>query len=624
MALLGDDGRGYELARKLESLGVWRTWLGDSGYLSFAPFLSSPSSWDAFMRADDSSPRAQLHLQLRARALLFDKASVSLFLRTPSSSSSSGSAAAAKAPSPSAVAVARLNPAYLQLHGDDLYFTLDGTSQDGAPQREGLNASGSTLKGMQSQSKATFSVGPRYSDPEVEASSQRSRKEDLPETWYDQFIERHRASKPYRLSNGGLGSNKRTPEDMFSYLKLLEKHKRKRAVYKDDQAGFSNPTQHTPISINAGSVQDVGSDDDTSFLPEVMFMCNCVPDSALPVSYRLEDKSKVEFRGVLDSLPQVVTKSPVMIERLGIRPEYLSSEQGGSFCRGKNGFEGSGKHLGEEQASLVSQKVIARMLTSLGFEGATEVPMEVFAQLLGSHICKLGQNLKVLADSYRKQYSAIELLKMFLQVSGFSNLGTLAELVKDGPKNLPQQGQLQVPDMQPLLHSQQQTPLRLSQQMPRQMTAQMQHLMNSHNLTFHQLDLLRRQRASSSPRPVVDFDKSRPMVQVKIENPSDSPIDGSNAFNAMRHPQMQQFRQQQLAAMSSLHAQHNNQFRPMSTLQMPQMQPQNVGMVRAQPVKVEGFQELMGGDSTMKHDSDENKLTSPSSSSGGPSLGKFH
>lgn len=34
-------------------------------------------------------------------------------------------------------------------------------------------------------------------------------------------------------------------------------------------------------------------------------------------------------------------------------------------------------------------------------------------------------------------------------------------------------------------------------------------------------------------------------------------------------------------------------------------------MVRAPPVKVEGFQELMGGDPTMKHDSEENKLTSP-------------
>ncbi|KAI6694961.1 hypothetical protein NL676_022671 [Syzygium grande] len=583
MALLGDDGRGYELARKLESLGVWRTWLGDSGYLSLAPFLSSPSSWDSFMRADDSKPRAQLHLQLRARALLFDKASASLFLRSPPPASAASAAAAAKGSSSSAVAVSRLNPAYLQLHGDDLYFPLDGASLDGPPQREGSTSS----KGMQSQSRATFGVGPRYSDPEVDASSQRSRKEDLPETWYDQFIEQHRASKPYRLSNGGLGSNKRTPEDMFSYLKLLEKHKRKRVVYKDDQAGFLNPTQHTPISMNASPVQDVGIDDDTSFLPEVMFMGNCVPDSALPVSYRLEDKSKVEFRGVLDLLPQVVTRSPVMIERLGIRPEYLSSEQGGSLYRGKNGLEGSGKHLGEERASLVSQKVVARMLTSLGFEGATEVPMEVLAQLLGSHICKLSQNLKVLADSYRKQYSAIELLKMFLQVSGFSNLGTLAELVKDGPKNFSQQSQHQVPEMQPLLHSQQQTALRLPQQMPRQMNPQMQQF--SHGLTFQQLELIRRQQASS-PRPIMDFNKSRSMVQVKIENPSDLPVDG-NAFNAvnMRQPQMQQFRQQQIAAMSNLHSQHNSQFRPMSTLQMPQMQTQNVGMVRAQPVKVEGF-----------------------------------
>lgn len=36
-------------------------------------------------------------------------------------------------------------------------------------------------------------------------------------------------------------------------------------------------------------------------------------------------------------------------------------------------------------------------------------------------------------------------------------------------------------------------------------------------------------------------------------------------------------------------------------------------MARAQPVKVEGFQELMGGlgDSSMKHDPDENKMLSP-------------
>lgn len=36
-----------------------------------------------------------------------------------------------------------------------------------------------------------------------------------------------------------------------------------------------------------------------------------------------------------------------------------------------------------------------------------------------------------------------------------------------------------------------------------------------------------------------------------------------------------------------------------------------MSMARAPPVKVEGFQELMGGDSSMKHDSEENKLLSP-------------
>lgn len=84
MALLGDDGRGFELARKLESCGVWRSWLGDSLYSNFVQYLSSPATWESFMRSDDSKSRAQIQLQLRARALLFDKASVSLFLRSPS------------------------------------------------------------------------------------------------------------------------------------------------------------------------------------------------------------------------------------------------------------------------------------------------------------------------------------------------------------------------------------------------------------------------------------------------------------------------------------------------------------------------------------------------------------
>ncbi|KAG2712644.1 hypothetical protein I3760_04G135700 [Carya illinoinensis] len=101
MSLMGEEGRGYELARKLEACGVWRSWLGDSKYTGFSDFLNSPSSWKAFMRTDESNSRAHIHLQLRVRALLFDKASISL-----------------------------LNPSYLRLRGDDVYFTLENSAQD--------------------------------------------------------------------------------------------------------------------------------------------------------------------------------------------------------------------------------------------------------------------------------------------------------------------------------------------------------------------------------------------------------------------------------------------------------------------------------------------------------------
>ncbi|KAG2694363.1 hypothetical protein I3760_08G139800 [Carya illinoinensis] len=129
---MGEKGLGYyDLARKLETCRVWRSWLGDSSYASFVHSLDSPSKWEAFMRVDDSKSRAQIHLQLRVRALLFDKASVSLFLRSNPSSSSSSSLAS------SSVAFSKLNPTYLRLHGDDVYFTLENSVQDGVQHRDG-------------------------------------------------------------------------------------------------------------------------------------------------------------------------------------------------------------------------------------------------------------------------------------------------------------------------------------------------------------------------------------------------------------------------------------------------------------------------------------------------------
>lgn len=260
---------------------------------------------------------------------------------------------------------------------------------------------------MQIHSKSSFGIGSR----ELEDLSHRYRNEELPDIWYNQSFERYRAGRSYSSLIGGPETIQRTPEEMSAYLKVAGKQKRKRAVFKDDQyTGTGNPMNILNPVIDSTSP----TDDD----PEVTFTWNSVPDSALLASYRAEEKQRVEFVGVYDTLPQVVTKSAVMIERLGIRPEYLSTEQGGGIHRGKSSSDGSRKHLGQDQALMLSQKVVSRMLINVGFEGVTEVPMEVLAQLLSGHVCKLGRILKVLADSYKKQYSAVELIKMFLQISG--------------------------------------------------------------------------------------------------------------------------------------------------------------------------------------------------------------
>ncbi|XP_024180374.1 uncharacterized protein LOC112186250 isoform X2 [Rosa chinensis] len=597
MALLGDDGRGYELACKLESCNVWRTWLGDSNYATFVHVLSSPSTWDSFMRSDDSKSRAQIQLQLRARALLFDKACVSLFLRLDSDSNNSSSS------SSSSLAVSKLNPTYLQLHADDVYFTLENSSTEGvqAQQREASKI----------QSKTAFGFGSRYGESEIDNKPPRFKNEELPETWYNQVIERHRASKPHRLSSADRESEKRTPEEMSAYLKLAVKHKKRCLAFKEDQyVAYGNPLQEN-ASQNPHSVLDGSSsiDHEASFFPETMFTLNCVPDSALPPMNRVQDDQKVEFYGVLDTLPQALTRSPVMLERLGIRPEYLNMDQGGSLHRGKNGSAGNKSCLTHEQAAQLSQKVIARMLTNVGFEGSSEVPIEVFSQLLSCHIRKLGSSLKVLTDSYRKQCSAIELLKMFLQTVGY--------------RNFHQQSQQQIHGMQSQLQPQHQNPIRLPQQISRQMHPQMQQIQQmqqiaqSKNVPFQQQQQMERmRRRQPSTRAGMDMVQDRPMVQVKIEAPSELPMD-SNAFNSFnnRHPQLQ-FRQQQIPAMSNptmqnVPAQSGNQFRQISPSQIAQIQSQNAGVLRARPVKVEGFQELMGGDASSKHDSDENRLTSP-------------
>lgn len=98
--------------------------------------------------------------------------------------------------------------------------------------------------------------------------------------------------------------------------------------------------------------------------------------------------------------------------------------------------------------------------------------------------------------------------------------------------------------------------------MPRQMHPQMQQMVHPQAFQQQQLVLekMRRRQTATAPRAIVEVNKDRPLLQVKVEN-TELPMDG-NALNALnvRHPQMQ-LRQQQIAAMSNIHATPGNQFR---------------------------------------------------------------
>ena len=294
----------------------------------------------------------------------------------------------------------------MQLHADDVYFSLEDDTTAAAPSRPPRSAPSS------------------YHDRNP--SSGKLRPEDLPETWYNRCADKLKKGKPWRSPPGDGDLYKRTPEGMSAYLKLLESHKRKRRLVVED--GASRGLQKFPQNVNSSL------EEDTILLPEIMFPSNCVPESALPPPRNPEGNHKLESCGVLDSLPNFICQNPAMVERFGAKPEYVKVELAKSKLRAKYGPEGSRK-LSAEQASQLSQKVVARVFGGVGLEGGTASTIEILSKLMASHASKLGRTLKILSDSYRRQCSSLELLKMFARTSGIRypvddeiNLGILSSI----------------------------------------------------------------------------------------------------------------------------------------------------------------------------------------------------
>ncbi|KAF3781772.1 hypothetical protein EJ110_NYTH35995 [Nymphaea thermarum] len=550
--------------------------------------------------------RAQLHLQLRARALLFDKAAVSLFLRS--------------FPSPRC---SRLSPAYLQLHPDDVYFSLEEDHQEWTQMQESSvlhnlgHSKAAQVKGqsntnqMAENSSGRISSG-RAKANEAEVDDVRPGTDGFPETWYNHWSKNHRGNRvkwiAWRFSQcklpfGDREFSKRTSDGMSVYMNCLDKHKRRREVFEDKKNDTSKSNEESAARVNSKLVPDFSLTDDEVFFPETMFPFNSVPDRAVPFNSQPEEKPKVEFVGILDTLPHAVSLSPMMIERFGMRPEDLNMGMGRNKLRGRNRQVDNWKPLSEEQASCLIRKATVRILEVVGFEGATTFSMEVLSQFIRCHICKISQMLKVLTDSYRKQCSSMELLKMFLQAGEHSNLASLAEYMKDTMK-VPAQNMHQQParDFQVLnQHS-----LLQPQQIQRQMHPQL-HMLHPDNSAVQQhLDKLRRRQASTQVAGMLS-EKERNMVNVKVEN-----TDGGFT-NSLMNKQVQ-FKQQQMA-MAAQQPHSMLQYKQMGSLHVPQMPSPSMFNMRTPPVKVDGFQELMGGDMSLKHDLEDgrdNKLTSPS------------
>jgi hypothetical protein len=266
-----------------------------------------------------------------------------------------------------------------------------------------------TARVLQMQSGTAFS-------PSRESSmlSQRHKRHDeLPGSWYKQYAEK------FRTWHGKFRSDdkdipKRTSEGMSNYLKVCSVHKRKRAVFMDDQ-GPNMKLENGP-SLQSKTAGDFSNLIDDAFIPEIRFPTDCVPESATPRESGISRSDNIEVHGVLDNLPAPVNRNTAMLERFGMMPEYYKT---GNKYRGKNGSKLEGKSLSQEQALLITRKLVARYLAIAGFESGTAVSVDVFSEIIIKHINKQGHSLKLLTDSYRKQFSSMELLKMFLQTVGY-------------------------------------------------------------------------------------------------------------------------------------------------------------------------------------------------------------
>jgi hypothetical protein len=177
----------------------------------------------------------------------------------------------------------------------------------------------------------------------------------------------------------------RTPDGMSRYLD------------EAGRRGFGALGEHSSGAAETGGSGDVK---EGAFLPELDFVVDCVPEvayatggsglSAEPELSKPEGVGKRALEGESESVPQ--------------RPL-------------KRAKQGAVSNWSEDGVRVVLRQVVAKLSAREGFEGMKRGALEVLADLLGTHIRRLGRTLRMLEERYGTR-SQEQLLQMCLNSFG--------------------------------------------------------------------------------------------------------------------------------------------------------------------------------------------------------------
>ncbi|WOO84408.1 Transcriptional activator spt7 [Vanrija pseudolonga] len=90
-----------------------------------------------------------------------------------------------------------------------------------------------------------------------------------------------------------------------------------------------------------------------------------------------------------------------------------------------------GGEVGEEEATLSLKRAVAGMLAHAGFEGANEIPLDMFTRVAGDYLRNMGRTFRLLLDGFSHKMDTEEMVLHALHENGQVELRDLEAHMKD-------------------------------------------------------------------------------------------------------------------------------------------------------------------------------------------------